>query len=80
MIVPYQEVGDEDLMAKNLSKYFHYKFAMEPKPSNGNMLAESVSFEVFKVENVPSYKDAPDKKTALIAEATKTTDLYDGML
>ena len=79
MILPYQEVGDEHLVSKNLSKYFRYKFAIEPKPSNGNML-ENVSFKVFKVTNVQSYKDAPDKKTELIANAIKTTDLYDGML
>ena len=79
MIVPYQGVRDEHLMMKNLSKYFRYKFAIQPKCSNKNML-ENVSFKVFKIENVPSWKGAPDKRTELIAEATKTHDLYGGML
>lgn len=74
MIAPYQETGDEHLMAKNLSKYFRHKFAIMPKQSNPHMLTH-VSFKVFKVENVPSFKGSPDKKTELIALATNTNDL-----
>ena len=79
MIVPYQKAGDESLMTKNMAKYFRHKFAIAPKLSNRNML-ENVSFKLFKVENVPSLRNAPDKKTELIAKATKTQDLYGGML
>ena len=77
MIVPYHLAGDEHLMAKNLSKYFRHKFALKPKHANDNMLTK-VSFKVFKVENVPSFKGSPDKKNGLIANAIKTPDLSGG--
>ena len=77
MIVPYHLTGDEHLMAKNLSKYFRHKFAIKPKHANDNMLT-NVSFKVFKVKNVPSFKGSPDKKNELIAKAIQTTDLSGG--
>ena len=75
--MPYQETGDEHLMAKNLSKYFRHRFAIRQKPSNAHTLT-NVTFKVFKVEKVPSYKGLPDKKTELIQKATNTEDLYGG--
>ena len=77
MIVPYQESGDEYLMLKNLAKYFRHKFAIGRKWTNDRML-KNVSFKVFKVENVPSFKGLPVKKNELINEAIKTGDLYSG--
>lgn len=77
MIVPYQESGDEYLMLKNLAKYFRHKFAIGRKWTNDRML-KNVSFKVFKVENVPSFKGSPGKKNELINEAIKTGDLYSG--
>ena len=78
MIVPYQECGDEHLMMKNLSKYFRHKFAISPKCSDPDML-KNVTFEVFKIENVPSFKDSVDKKNRLIDQAIQKGDLYSGM-
>ena len=77
MIVPYQESGDEYLMLKNLAKYFRHKFAIGRKWTNDRML-KNVSFKLFKVENVPSFKGSPGKKNELINEAIKTGDLYSG--
>lgn len=71
MIAPYQEVGDEHQMAKNLSKYFRLKFATIPKQANNDMLTR-VSFKLFKVEKVGSFRGDPKKKTELIANAVKT--------
>ena len=78
MIVPYQQTGDEHLMAKNMSKYFRVKFALNnPRPPDADML-RNVSFKVFKVENVPPFRNEPDKKTELKAQAVKTDDLFGG--
>ena len=65
-------------MLKNLAKYFRHKFAIGRKWTNDRML-KNVSFKVFKVENVPSFKGSPGKKNELINEAIKTGDLYSGM-
>ena len=78
MIVPYQECRDEHLMMKNLSKYFRHKFAISPKCSDSDML-KNVTFEVFKIEKVPSFKDSVDKKNELIEQAIQKGDLYSGM-
>ena len=77
MILPYQRTGDGHLMATNLSKYFRVKFALIPKPPDCEML-HNVSFKVFKVENVPPFKNDPDKKTELKARAVETPDLFGG--
>lgn len=77
MIVPYQPTGDGHLMATNLSKYFRVTFALIPRPPDRDML-QNVSFKVFKVENVPPYRNDPDKKTELKARAVETADLYGG--
>lgn len=58
-------------MAKNLSKYFRLKFATIPKQANNDMLTR-VSFKLFKVEKVGSFRGDPIKKTELIANAVKT--------
>ena len=78
MIVPYQECGDEHLMMKNLSKYFRHKFAISTKCSDPDML-KNVTFEVFKIEKVPSFKNSVDKKNELIEQAIQKGDLYGGM-
>ena len=77
MILPYQLTSDGHLMATNLSKYFRLKFALNPKKPDKNML-QNVSFKVFKVENVPPFKNDPDKKTELKARALETHDLFGG--
>ena len=64
-------------MATNLAKYFRVKFALIPRPPDGTML-HNVSFKVFKVENVPPFKNDPDKKTELKALAVETPDLFAG--
>ena len=65
-------------MMKNLSKYFRHKFAISPKCSDSDML-KNVTFEVFKIEKVPSFKDSVDKKNELIEQAIQKGDLYSGM-
>ena len=65
-------------MMKNLSKYFRHKFAISPKCSDPGML-RNVTFEVFKIENVPSFKDSVDKKNRLIHQAIQKGDRYSGM-
>ncbi|XP_078353455.1 uncharacterized protein LOC144638138 [Oculina patagonica] len=77
MILPYQQTGDEHLMAKNMAKYFRVKFARNPRPPDLDML-RNVSFKVFKVENVPNFRNDPDKKTELKAQAVETDDLFGG--
>ena len=77
MILPYQLTSEGHLMATNLAKYFRLKFALIPKEPNNNML-QKVSFKVFKIENVPPFKNDPDKKTDLKARAVKTPDLFGG--
>lgn len=64
-------------MATNLSKYFRLKFALIPKKPDNNML-RNVTFKVFKIENVPPFKNDPDKKTELKARAVETPDLFGG--
>ena len=65
-------------MMKNLSKYFRHKFAISPKCSDPDML-KNVTFEVFKIEKVPSFKDSVHKKNELIEQAIQKGDLYGGM-
>ena len=65
-------------MMKNLSKYFRHKFAISPKFSDPDML-KNVTFEVFKIENVQSFKDSVDKKNELIELAIQKGDLSSGM-
>lgn len=77
MILPYQLVKDGRLMAKNLAKYFRIKFALRPKQPDKAML-QNVSFKIFKVENVPPFKNDPDKRTELKARAVQTPDLCGG--
>ena len=77
MFLPYQPTGDGHLMATNLAKYFRIKFALKPKELKCDML-HNVSFKVFKVENVPPFKNDPDKKTELKAQAVKTPHLFRG--
>ena len=64
-------------MMKNLSKYFRHKFAISPKCADPDKL--DVTFEVFKIENVPSFKDSVDKKNELIHQAIQKGDRYSGM-
>lgn len=77
MILPYQPTGEEHLMAKNMAKYFRVKFARNPRPPDLDML-RNVSFKVFKVENVPPFRNDPDQKTELKARAVETDDLFGG--
>ena len=42
-------------------------------------MLKNVTFEVFKIENVPSFKDSVDKKNLLIHQAIEKGDLYGGM-
>ena len=64
-------------MASNLSKYFRIKFALTQRPPDRDML-QNVSFKIFKIENVPPFKNDPDKKTELKARAVETPDLSGG--
>ena len=77
MIVPYQPIKDEHLMAKNLSKFFRVKFGILPREPDHKIL-RNVSFKVFKVENVTPFKNNPDKKTELKALAVQTPDVFEG--
>ena len=77
MIVPYQKTGDEHLMAKNLSKYFRVNFAVKRRPPDHEMLS-NISFKVFKVKNVPPFRNDADKETELTAQAVETADLFGG--
>ena len=42
-------------------------------------MLKNVTFEVFKIEKVPSFKDSVDKKNELIDQAIQKGDLYSGM-
>ena len=42
-------------------------------------MLKNVTFEVFKIENVPSFKDSVDKKNRLIHQAIQKGDRYSGM-
>jgi hypothetical protein len=81
MIVPPLSLGQEEIMAGNLSRYLRYKLALDAaaqlSPKNDEELLENVTVKVVKVKKFQPFTAAcKDKRIEEGLELGK--DLYEG--